>query len=200
MQQGVLLIVCGPSGVGKSSLCDALLERKPRLCVSTSYTTRAPRGTEQDGVEYHFVSVETFLAMRDARQFAEWAEVHGNYYGTAVEVIHDAWERDQDLLFDIDYQGARQLKERFPDACAVLVIPPDMQTLEQRLRHRATDTDEVIARRMAAARHEIAQYELFDFVLENRDFARAVTVLESIYEASRHRRSRMVARVEAILR
>ena len=188
MAKGVLLIVCGPSGVGKTSLCDALLESHPRLTMSVSYTTRERRGDEIDGVAYHFVDDAEFERMRKAGEFAEWAEVHGNCYGTSTEVIEGAWHEGNDLIFDIDYQGARQLKERYPNATAVLVAPPDFETLEQRLRSRATDSEDDIEIRLAAARYELSQYPLFDFVVENADFDRAVEVLESIYVASRHTR------------
>ncbi len=188
MAQGVLLIVCGPSGVGKTSLCDNLLKRRPRLTLSVSYTTRERRGEEEDGVDYHFVDEDQFQAMREAGEFAESAEVHGNWYGTSMSVIEAAWQRGRDLLFDIDYQGARQLKERVPTANAVLIAPPDLITLEERLHGRATDSDEVIEERLSAARHELAQYELFDHIVENDDFDRAAGVLDSIYVATRHER------------
>lgn len=184
MAQGVLLIVCGPSGVGKTSLCDALLGDRARLMMSVSYTTRARRGEEVDGEAYHFVSKEEFLEMRSAGVFAEWAEVHGNFYGTSREVIHAAWSNGKDLLFDIDYQGARQLRAAYPESTAVLVGPPDMETLEERLRGRGTDDEEVIRRRLAAARHELSQYELFDYVVENGSFRHALAGLRSIYDAA----------------
>lgn len=189
MAKGVLLIVCGPSGVGKTSLCDALLQSRDPLSLSVSYTTRPRRGEEVDGVSYHFVDESKFLAMRDEGKFAEWAEVHGNYYGTSREVIEAAWTAGRDLLFDIDYQGARQLKDAYPEATAVLVAPPDMKTLEGRLRGRGTDSDEVIDRRLAAARHELKQFALFDYIVENDEFDQAFSVLGTIYEAARHSRS-----------
>lgn len=199
MAKGVLLIVCGPSGVGKTSLCDMLLARKERLTLSVSYTTRPRRGDEEDGEDYHFVDRDRFEAMREKRAFAEWAEVHGNYYGTPTAVIEAAWERGQDLLFDIDYQGARQLKERYPDATAVLVAPPALKTLEERLRGRGTDSDEVIESRLAAARHELEQYPLFDYVVKNCDLEEAAQVLTSIYVASRHARHLKMNWVEGLI-
>lgn len=199
MAKGVLLIVCGPSGVGKTSLCDALLETKSRLTLSVSFTTRPRRGDEVDGEDYHFVDRQRFEAMRRDRAFAEWAEVHGNYYGTPTSVIEEAWEGGRDLLFDVDYQGARQLKERYPDSTAVLVAPPDLQTLEDRLRGRGTDSDEVIDSRLAAARHELEQYPLFDYVVENCDFDEAVRILTSIYVASRHARHLKMNWVEELI-
>ncbi|RAL25486.1 guanylate kinase [Lujinxingia litoralis] len=188
-EQGVLLIVCGPSGVGKTSLCQALLKARPRLTPSVSYTTRARRGDEVDGQAYHFVDVARFEEMVERGAFAEWANVHGNYYGTSSEVIEAAWQQGHDVLFDIDYQGAKQLKERYPHATSVLVAPPDMKTLEGRLRGRGTDAPEVIARRLKAARHELAQHELFEFLLENRDFDQALGALISVYDSARHARA-----------
>ncbi len=199
MAKGVLLIVCGPSGVGKTSLCDALLERRRRLTLSVSFTTRPRRGEEVDGTDYNFIEKERFEALREERKFAEWAEVHGNYYGTPVSVIEEAWDEGRDLLFDIDYQGARQLKERYPDATAVLIAPPDLKTLEQRLRGRDTDSDDVIKGRLAAARHELEQYPLFDYIVENGEFEEAVDVLTSIYVASRHSRHLKMNWVEGLI-
>lgn len=184
MKKGVLFIVCGPSGVGKTTLAQHLLQRCPRLAWSVSYTTRPARAHEVDGTDYHFVDEETFLRMREHDQFAEWAKVHGNYYGTPVAGILEAWRADHDVIFDIDYQGASQLHKRFPeDARSVLVIPPSMAVLRARLRGRATDSDEVIARRLDAARHELAQFELYDYIVENDDFDGALQRLTSIYRA-----------------
>lgn len=189
MAKGVLFIVCGPSGVGKTSLCDGLLESRSRLCLSISFTTRARRGDEVDGEDYHFVDVPQFLRMRDEGKFAEWAQVHGNYYGTARSVIESNWRNNRDLLFDIDYQGAAQLKEVYPEATTVLIAPPDFKTLEERLRGRNTDTEDVIQRRLEAARHELGQYDLFDYIVENRDFSKALNSLECIYDAALSSRS-----------
>lgn len=186
MAEGVLLIVSGPSGVGKTSLGHGVLDRRDSLSLSISYTTRAARGDEVDGEDYHFVDQKTFDRMRRREAFAEWAEVHGHCYGTTNETIERAWSDSRDLLFDIDYQGARQLKEQYPEATAVLVAPPDLETLEHRLRGRATDSEEVIERRLEAACKELSQYELFDYVVVNDELEEAIDVLDSIYEAARH--------------
>jgi|SRR5690554_3676861 len=198
-EQGVMLIVCGPSGVGKTSLCRALLEARPRLTPSVSYTTRGRRGKEVDGEAYHFIDVPGFEAMIERDEFAEWAQVHGNYYGTSSKIIEGAWAEGRDVLFDIDYQGASQLKERYPHATTVLVAPPDMRTLEERLRGRGTDAEDVIERRLKAARHELSQHELFDFLVENRDFEPALGALCAVYDSARHARALKVDWLNALL-
>lgn len=198
-QQGVLLIVCGPSGVGKTSLCEEMLGRFDRLKFSVSYTTRDAREGEVDGDDYHFVDREEFDRMREHDEFAEWAKVHGNYYGTSFDVIRTAWKRGNDLLFDIDYQGARQLKESFPGSTGVLIIPPDMATLERRLSKRGSETNESFERRLHNAREELAQYQLFDYIVENDDFEVAADHLGSIVTAARHHRVLQHERVERLL-
>jgi guanylate kinase len=184
--EGLLLILCGPSGVGKTTIARRLLRERPRATFSVSYTTRAPRKGEEDGVAYNFVDVATFTDMRESGAFAESAEVHGNFYGTSVEAIERAWADGRDPVFDIDYQGAEQLKAAFPHAVAVLIIPPDMQELERRLRSRGTDTDAVIERRLAAARAEMSHWKLFDYVVENDDLDDTFVAVRTIYDASQH--------------
>lgn len=198
-QQGVLLIVCGPSGVGKTSLCHELIARSEDLRFSVSYTTRERREGEVDGEDYHFVDEETFEEMRSNNQFAEFAEVHGDFYGTSFGVLREAWEDDKDLVFDIDYQGARQLKENFPKSTGVLVIPPDMATLERRLRGRGTESSEALRRRLDNAKMELSQYHLFDFVLENDELEEAVETLSAILVAARHWRDLQAPNVEQLL-
>ena len=188
MKRGVLLIACGPSGVGKTSLGRSVRERHPNLVLSVSYTTRAMRTGERDGVDYHFIDVPTFERLREAGEFAEWANVHDNLYATPKSAIIDAWQRDQDVFFDIDYQGALQLMSSFPEeSVAILLAPPNMSILEQRLRGRSTDSEAVIQRRLTNARHELEQFERFDYIVINDDLTTASHELERIYLASRSR-------------
>lgn len=184
-----LLIVSGASGAGKSTLCKRLLDRYDDLVLSVSTTTRAPRGAERDGVEYQFVDDQRFTEMVGADEFAEWAEVHGNRYGTSKAAIDHARRSGQSVLFDIDYQGARSLMKACPDAIAVMVIPPDMTTLEARLRGRGTDSDEVVQGRMNKAQMEMAHGEMFHYLVVNDDLEAADRVLDAIFVASRSRTS-----------
>ncbi len=200
MSRGLLFIVGGPSGAGKSSLGARVRQHHPELVLSVSCTTRAPRSSEIDGRDYHFVSRETFEACRERGEFAEWAEVHGNLYGTPRAEIDRAWARGHHVLFDIDYQGVAQLKGAYPDdTIAALIAPPDMDTLAARLRGRGTDSEEVVARRLDAARHELAQVALYDYVIRNEDFERSAQALELIYRASLLRASLTAGHVHALL-
>lgn len=187
-QTGLLFIVCGPSGVGKTSLGRALRARHSNLVLSVSATTRPIRTGEVDGTDYHFLSVPEFLSLRDQGAFAEWAEVHGNYYGTLRSAIDDAWRANHDVLFDIDYQGAIQLQAAYAvETVSVLVTPPSMSKLKQRLTDRGTDSQEVINDRLDAARHELDQYAVYDYILPNDVFDEALDDLEGIYLASLRR-------------
>lgn len=183
---GLLLILCGPSGVGKTTIAHRLLEERPRTTFSVSYTTRQPRPGEVDGEDYHFVDVETFESMRASGEFAESAHVHGNYYGTSIDAIREAWSAGRDPVFDIDYQGAEQLQDTFPHAKSVLIIPPDMRELERRLRARGTDSEDVIEGRLAMARDEMSHWEIFDYIVENDDLDRTFEDVRGIYDAARH--------------
>lgn len=186
METGVLLIVCGPSGVGKTTLGRRLRQEHGELVLSVSDTTRDARVGEVDGRDYSFLTREAFGVRRTEGAYAEWAEVHGNLYGTPRAEISRNFERGQDVFFDIDFQGARQLIEGYPgQTVPVLIVPPSMSVLEARLRGRETDAPDVIERRLAAARAELAQYELFEYVVVNDDLERAYRDLEHIYLASR---------------
>ncbi len=184
---GSLFIISAPSGAGKSTLVNAMLAGDDRLCLSVSHTTRAPRGAERDGREYHFVSREAFLAMRAHGDFFESAEVHGNLYGTSRAAVADLIGAGRDVIFEIDCQGARQLRGVFPAAVAVFILPPSMAELERRLRGRGTESGEVVARRLAAATEEIRQASLFDYVIINDELSEALRQLQAIVVAARHR-------------
>jgi guanylate kinase len=177
----ILLVVSAPSGAGKTTLCNQLVKRHDHLVYTISHTTRAPRRGEVDGREYYFVDHPTFDAMRDGGEFLEWAEVHGNLYGTARANVVDALTAGNDVLVDVDIQGAASLRAaQGLEPITVFVLPPSMEVLEQRLRARAQDSDEVIARRMVNAVQEIAAADDFDYWLVNGDLAVAHTALESI--------------------
>ncbi len=195
-----VFIVSAPSGSGKSTLVSRLLTNVPGLMFSVSYTTRKPRGNEVNGHNYHFVSREEFEAMLARDEFLEWAEVFGNYYGTHRGVLEEAQCQGKDLVLDIDVQGARQLKCKIPEAVTVFILAPSRQILEQRLRARSEDRDEVIVRRLREAAEEIRNYNAYDFVLINRDLAESDTVLSAIVHAERVRRTRMEEQIRPILR
>ena len=193
----MLLILSGPSGAGKSTLCDRLLQAFPTLKLSVSMTTRAPRGAEQDGVHYHFVSPERFAELVAQDAFAEHATVHGNRYGTSKAVVEEELRAGNSLLFDIDFQGAESLLAYRSDAVAVMVFPPSMEVLEKRLRGRGTDSDEVVARRLHAARAEMAHFPSFQHLIINDDLEVAFEELRAIFVAGR---TRTVHRAEEVRR
>ncbi|HJK99279.1 MAG TPA: guanylate kinase [Polyangiaceae bacterium LLY-WYZ-14_1] len=197
----LLLILSSPSGAGKSTLTRRLLAEFPDFTFSVSHTTRPPRPGEVDGSHYHFVSRGTFDALVQERRFLEWAEVHGNLYGTALSEIEGARSQGlQGIVFDVDHQGARQMKATVPQAVGVFILPPSMAELERRLRRRAQDPDEVIARRFARAREEIAHYGSFDYLVVNEDLDEATAALLSIVRAERSRRIRRAHQAERLLR
>jgi guanylate kinase len=177
-----MLIVVGPSGSGKSTLLGHLLAQRQSCGMSRSTTTRKPRGNEQNGVEYDFVDIPTFEQKIADGAFAEYANVFGNYYGTPHEMIRQNVDYGRDVLFDIDVQGARNIKKQYPGAWCVLIAPPSMAVLEKRLRGRATDAPDVIEKRLITARKELAERDLFDFVIINDDLATAQEQLVKIYD------------------
>jgi guanylate kinase len=194
-----VFIVSAPSGSGKSTLVAHLLKHVPGLKFSVSYTTRKPRGHEVDGVSYRFVSRDDFEAMIARGEFLEHAEVFGNYYGTHCSVLDRAREEGLDLVLDIDVQGARQLKCRIPEAVSVFILAPSRQVLEERLRARGEDSDEVIARRLRDAAGEIGNYDRYDYVLINNNLAESQNTLSSIVRAERVRRTRIEDRIRPVL-
>jgi guanylate kinase len=194
-----VFIVSAPSGSGKSTLVARLLATVPELMFSVSYTTRKPRGQEVDGESYHFVSREAFEAMLARDEFLEWAQVFGNYYGTHRGILESARTLQRDLVLDIDVQGARQLKAKIPGAVTVFILAPSREVLEQRLRARSEDRDDVIARRLKEAAEEIRKYEDYDYVLINRELAEAEATLSAIVRAERARRTRIEDQIRPIL-
>ncbi len=182
---GNLFVVSAPSGTGKSSLVKALLELDSRLQVSVSHTTRTPRGQEQQGREYHFVPKDEFQAMIDHGDFFEWAEVHGNMYGTSRSAIEGRIKGGEEVVLEIDWQGALQIKKIFPNAILIFILPPSYEELLQRLNRRGEDTPEVIDMRMRNARIEVAQAQFFDFVVVNALFESALFDLKAIVHGQR---------------
>jgi guanylate kinase len=195
----IVFIVSAPSGSGKSTLVRRLLQQDRSLRFSVSYTTRPQRGHEQPGVDYHYISRPEFEDAVQAGEFLEWADVFGNYYGTHRRELDEAVVEGRDLILDIDVQGAGQLKSKIPDAVAIFILAPSRQELEQRLRARSEDPDEVIRRRLAGAAREIGNYRAYDYVLINKDLETSTDVLASIVKAERIRRCRMERDVSRIL-
>jgi guanylate kinase len=195
----VVYIISAPSGSGKSTLVGRLRQCDPKLLFSISYTTRAPRGSEIDGENYHFISRDEFQRMIAAGEFLEYAEVFGNYYGTHRSYLDQARQRNRDLLLDIDVKGARQLKERIPDAVTIFILAPSRDILEHRLRARSEDSESVIERRLREAAEEIRNYQQYDYVLVNHDVQDSVARLKAIVDAERIRRVRMEDEIRPIL-
>jgi len=186
----LVYIISAPSGSGKSTLVNELLKLVPSLDFSISYTTRSPRGSEQNGKQYHFVSCEEFEQMIRADEFLEHASLYGrDYYGTARRFLREAEQKGHDLLLDIDVQGAAQIKRKLPDAVSIFVLPPDRKTLEWRLRKRSEDTEEVIHRRLDAARREIENYDKYDYILINDKLEESSDSLQAIVLSERLPRS-----------
>lgn len=195
----LLLILSSPSGAGKTTLTNLLREAFRTLRFSVSHTTRRPRPNEQDGREYHFVDRARFEEMVKEGAFAEHAEVHGNLYGTSLAEIRAAREGSGGVIFDVDYQGARQIKAHFPEAVGVFILPPSLAELERRLRGRGTEDDATARRRLEAAKREIEHYGFFDYVIVNDDVQAAHEKLKGIVLAERCKRSRHALLCEAML-
>ena len=186
-REGILFVVSAPSGAGKTTLCKGITDSLENLTHSISYTTRKPRAGETDGRDYYFVTAERFRDMVQAGDFAEYAEVHANLYGTSKRVLDDMIREGIDVILDIDTQGARQIKSHFTTAVFVFIMPPSMAILEERLRNRKSDREDEIRKRMRRAVDEIRDYGLYDYIVVNRDFERALSELRSIVVAERCR-------------
>ena len=185
--RGTLFIVAAPSGAGKSSLVNAVLAATPGIALSISYTSRAPRPGERHAQHYHFVGKDEFERMVAAGDFFEHALVHGDYKGTARQSVEPQLAAGKDVLLEIDWQGARQVRKLVPDALSVFILPPSREALESRMRSRGQDSEATIAKRLAAAREEMSHYDEFDFVTVNEDFDTAVREMQAIFVASRQR-------------
>lgn len=198
-REGILFVISAPSGAGKTTLCKEIIDFFQSLRHSVSYTTRPQRPGEQDGIDYHFVTRTVFDAMVAQGAFAEWAEVHGNRYGTAIETLERFRAEGRDVLLDIDCQGARQLKRSYREGVFIFVLPPSLTELQRRLHGRNTDSPEVIARRIANARDEIREAVWYDYLVINDDFSQAFSELKSIVLAEGCRTSRRQAKISRIL-
>jgi len=202
-KRGHLYVIAAPSGAGKTSLLRALMRRRPALSFSVSCTTRPPRAHERDGRDYHFIDRAEMDRLIAAGEFVEHANVFGNLYGTRRSVVEAALAEGRDLILEIDWQGARQVRERLPEAIQIFILPPSRSELEARLRKRGTDSEEVIARRLAESDLEMSHWRDFDYIVINRDFDRALADLEAIFEGhgegSRKNRPGLEAELQAIL-
>lgn len=203
MNRGNLYIVSAPSGGGKTSLTRALIPRLAEIgiaaSISVSYTTRAPRPGEQDGVHYHYVDEACFVHMIERGEFLEHAHVFDRRYGTGRNKTEELLAAGQDVILDIDWQGARQVKALVPDAIGIFILPPSHEELERRLRGRGQDSEEVVARRMAQARAEMEHYAEYDYLLINKDFERALVQLQAIFEAARQRQTAQAFRYKSLI-
>lgn len=192
LSPGLLLVLSAPSGAGKTTLAHMMVKEFPEAEFSVSYTTRAPRGQEKNGKDYHFIDTTTFMRMIDKNEFVEWAEVHGNFYGSSKRVIDHSYKPGGIAVFDIDVQGGTSIKRKYPDAVCIFILPPSMDELERRLRSRGTDADEVVRRRMLAARAECEKGALsYDYLVINDRLDDAFQQLRSIVIAERSRRGRV---------
>jgi len=202
-ERGHLYVIAAPSGAGKTSLLHALMRRRPEVGFSVSCTTRKPRPGERDGKDYHFIDRAEFERLVEAGEFIEHADVFGNFYGTPRSVVDAALAQGRDLILEIDWQGARQVRERLSEAVQIFILPPSRAELESRLRKRGSDSDEAIARRLAESVLEMSHWRDFDYVVVNRDFDRALAELEAIFdgrgEATRRDRPELAALVQALL-
>ena len=196
---GNLFVVSAPSGAGKTSLVHALLNINPQIDLSVSYTTRSPRPGEHDGRDYHFVSREVFIVMMERGDFLESAEVYGNFYGTSQVWISQKIAGGRDILLEIDWQGAAQVRRLFPECTSIFILPPSMEALEQRLKGRGKDNSEVIAKRMAAVREDVAHVAEFDYVIINDNLNEALRELNAVALSARLRGTAQLARHQELI-
>ncbi|WP_455375717.1 guanylate kinase [Kaarinaea lacus] len=196
---GSLYVIAAPSGAGKTSLVKSLLECTENIAVSVSHTTRAPRPGEVDGTHYYFVDVSSFEKLRDTDQFLEHAKVFDNYYGTSRQSVDTLLKKGSDVILEIDWQGAQQTRQLYPECCGIFILPPSRKALEDRLRSRGQDDDAVIQRRMRDAIAEMSHYREFDYLVINDDFEEALATLKSIIIARRQRTTIQVHRQERLL-
>ena len=197
--RGTLFIVAAPSGAGKSSIVNACLTRDPNVALSISFTSRAPRPGERHAQHYNFVGADEFQRMINAGDFFEHALVHGDFKGTARQSVEPQLAAGRDVLLEIDWQGARQVREKVPDAVGIFILPPSREALEERMRKRGQDSEDTIARRLAAAREEMSHFREFDYVIVNEVFDTAVAEMCSIFTASRLRRDAQAQRHAAMI-
>ncbi|CAG0956663.1 guanylate kinase [Geobacter sp.] len=197
-RDGVLYIISAPSGAGKTTLCKEIIDIFPHLRHSVSYTTRQPRPGEVHGKDYYFVTQDEFRRMVEEGEFAEWAEVHGNCYGTSIRTLEECRTIGVDLILDIDIQGARQLKQRYEGGVFIFILPPSYEELHRRLNGRSSDSDDVISRRIDAAAGEIRESRWYDYIIINDTFSRAVEELKSVVIAEKCRTSRVLEAVTEI--
>jgi guanylate kinase len=200
MSTGLLFTVSAPSGAGKTSLVKALVQRNPSIRISVSHTTRAKRPGEVDGQDYYFVSKDDFIKRVNASGFLEHAEVFDNYYGTSQQAVDELLRQGHDVILEIDWQGAAQVRRLRPGVVSIFILPPSREVLEQRLRARGQDSEAVIARRLAAAREEISHYGESDYLIINEDFERALQELETVIRGQRLRREYQQARFAELIR
>jgi guanylate kinase len=196
---GCLFVLAAPSGGGKTSLVRSLLEREPGIRLSVSYTTRAPRPGEQDGIHYHFVDEPAFMTLKDRGEFLEHAQVHGHWYATSSTWLSQEVQHGHDVLLEIDWQGAQQVRRLIPEAVHIFILPPSLASLKERLEKRGQDAPDVIVRRLEAAREEMRHCGEFDYVIMNQDFARAVDDLSAIVRAARLTATRQQVRHAALI-
>ncbi len=197
--KGRIFVISGPSGAGKSTLIRGVRERITDIGYSVSHTTRAPRAGEKDGRDYFFVDKEKFREMIDSNAFVEWAQVYDDYYGTSFSTLSDKLKAGQDIILDIDIQGAKNIKEKMPDSLLIFILPPSREALERRLRDRATDSEEALTKRIALAAKELESCRWYDYLIINDDLEKATKALESVILADRCLNTRIMPEVEAKL-